>query len=193
MGSTVARTGQAGGWSPVLALSICRFGRILRWCPGKPSLGPKKSACGVGNGPVPARNPSAGRSAAVAFDRNPVERRKMAGSLPKTNTNQHRQLRYESNPKHRDRWQRGRRGSLCPKPITLDVAKRLLLNSKAVGGKRYAVHEGRAYRAQEHRPGVWHGYPVGWVDVPKKLRLEWICKRRLRKRDEKRHWEVDPP
>ena len=192
MWSTAPWVRQAGGWPPFFPSAFVGLGGSYagaqegrRW--------DRKLACGAGNGAVPARNPSAGRSAAVAFDRNPVERRKMAGSLPKTNTNQHRQLRYESNPKHRDRWQRGRRGSLCPKPITLDVAKRLLLNSKAVGGKRYAVHEGRAYRAQEHRPGVWHGYPVGWVDVPKKLRLEWICKRRLRKRDEKRHWEVDPP
>ena len=181
------------GGKLAVGLNICWFGRIPRQCSGKPSLGHKNRLAELETAPFPLETRSAGRRAAVAFDRNPVERRKAAGSLPETNTDRRRQLRYESNPKHRDRWQRGSRGSLCPKSVTLDVAKRLLADSTAVDQKRYAVHEGKAYCAQEHRPDVWHGYPVGWIDVPKKLRLEWINERRLRRRDEKRHWEVNPP
>ena len=181
------------GGKLAVGLNICWFGRILRQCQGKPSLGQKNRHAEQETAPFPLETRLAGRRAAVAFERNPVERRKTAGSLPETNTDRRRQLRYESNPKHSDRSQRGRRGSLCPKSITPDVAKRLLADSTAVGQKRYAVHEGKAYRAQEHHPDVWHGYPVGWAYVPEKLRREWKGERRLRRRDEKRHWEVDPP
>ena len=57
-----------------------------------------------------------------------------------------------------------------------------------MGNKRYATHEGRAYCAQEHGADVWHGYPVGWVDVPESLRRTWLKQRRLKRRDVKKHW-----
>ena len=44
----------------------------------------------------------------------------------------------------------------------------LLNASETDGAKRYAVHEGKAYCAQEDGRGAWHGYPVGWVDVPER-------------------------
>ena len=107
----------------------------------------------------------------------------------RTITAWHRRLLYESNPRHRIPWQRGRRGSRCPNSIRSDLAQTLLSNSAAIGGKRYAVHEGRAYCAQEHRADVWHGYPVGWKEVPEKLRREWLDERSLQKRDIKNHWD----
>ena len=54
-------------------------------------------------------------------------------------------MRYESNPKHSDPWQRGRRGALCPRSVTPEVAERLLRDSELVEGKRYAVFEGQAF------------------------------------------------
>lgn len=57
-------------------------------------------------------------------------------------------------------------------------------------GKRYAVHEGRAYCAQEHAPKRWHGYPVGWVEVPPKLVRQLIQNGLLTKHERKKYWET---
>jgi hypothetical protein len=98
------------------------------------------------------------------------------------------QLIYESNPKHSDPWQIGKKGSPCEREIR-PLAARLLRESVLWQGKRYAVHDGRAYCAQEHLPNRWHGYPVGWVDVPAKLVREWVRDGRLRNHDRKKYWE----
>ena len=97
-------------------------------------------------------------------------------------------MEYESNPKHSEPWQRGRRGSLCPKEVR-PIAEELLADSELVESKRYAVHDGRAYCAQEHRPGVWHGYPVGWKVVPPELRGRWRKQNRVRSRDIRQYWD----
>ena len=98
-------------------------------------------------------------------------------------------MRYEGNPKHKQPWQRGRSGSPCPETVGLETARRLLSDSEESDGKRYAVHEGRAYCAQEHGADVWHGYPVGWRKVPENLRRIWLEQGRMRKRDVKKHWD----
>ena len=98
-------------------------------------------------------------------------------------------MRYESNPKHSQPWQPGRRGSLCPPDIDREEAQAMLAGSEAVGARRYAARHGVAYRAQEHSRGVWHGHPVGWGRVPESLRRRWIRERRVRRRDVGRHWE----
>src|SRR5262245_11553222 len=67
-------------------------------------------------------------------------------------------LEYESNPKHKEPWQPGRKGSLCP-PETRDMAVQLLLESELVGTRRYAVYAAKAYCAMQHADDVWHGYP----------------------------------
>ena len=95
---------------------------------------------------------------------------------------------YESNPKHSKPWQRGRRGSLCPSEVR-DMATDLLDGSELVEFKRYPVYDGKAYCAQEHRPGLWHEYPVGWKEVPPRLRVRWRKQRRVRNRDIKKNWE----
>lgn len=98
------------------------------------------------------------------------------------------ELVYESNPKHVDPWQTGRKGSICEHEVR-PQAQRLLISSELVGAKRYAAFSGKAYCAQEHSPGHWHGYPIGWVEVPPPLVLRWIQERRITRRDRKRHWE----
>ena len=97
-------------------------------------------------------------------------------------------MRYESNPKHSDPWQPGRRGARCPRNVTPEVAERLLQTSELVGRKRYAVFEGQAFCAQEHRDGAWHGYPVGWKHVPHEVRTRWRRERTVQGRDIKRNW-----
>jgi len=98
-------------------------------------------------------------------------------------------LIYESNPKHRDPWQIGKRGSLC-EPEVRPLAEDLLLTSVFWEGKRYAVHKGRAYCAQEHLPNRWHGYPVGWVEVPTKLVRQLIRDGDLRNHDREKYREA---
>ena len=66
-------------------------------------------------------------------------------------------MRYESNPKHSDPWQRGRRGARCPSDIDAEQAQELLSSSAVFGNKRYAVFQGQAFCAQQHGCDVWHG------------------------------------
>ncbi len=94
-------------------------------------------------------------------------------------------LKYESNPKHRDPCQPGQRGSVCPKEIW-SLAPKLLAGSELVDRTRYAVHEGKAFAAKQHQPDCWHGYPIGWEEVPNELKYRWkkdglVSKRQLKK------------
>lgn len=98
-------------------------------------------------------------------------------------------MRYESNPKHSDPWQRGRRGARCPSNVDAKQALRLLSASERVGNKRYATLQGQAFCAQQHACGVWHGYPVGWVAVPVQVRKQWLEAGCVRRRDIKRNWD----
>ena len=95
-------------------------------------------------------------------------------------------MEYKSNQKHSEPWQRGRRGSLCPKEVR-GIAAELLDGSELVETRRYAIHDGKAYCAQEDRPGIWHGYPVGWKEVPHQLRLRWRRQRLVSNRDIKKN------
>lgn len=97
-------------------------------------------------------------------------------------------MRYESNPKHSEPWQRGRRGTLCP-PDVRPLAQELLDASVMVGTKRYATHRGMAYCAQGNQADVWHGYPIGWKYVPYELRRDWRRNREVTGRDIRRHWD----
>lgn len=87
-------------------------------------------------------------------------------------------MRYEPNPKHKEPWQRGKKGSLCPR-LPEDLLRQLLVVSIPIGDKRYACHDGKAYCGQEHAPGVWHGYPVDWREVPPRVRNDWIKQGRV--------------
>lgn len=98
-------------------------------------------------------------------------------------------MQYEGNPKHKDPWQRGRQGSLCPKTIGLATAQQLLEHSELEGQARYAVYEGRAYCARQHGNDLWHGYPIGWSEVPPGIRTHWEREGRVTRRDIKKHWD----
>ena len=98
-------------------------------------------------------------------------------------------MRYESNPKHSDPWQRGRRGARCPPDIDAAQAQRLLSTSESDGNKPYAVFEGRAFCAQQHACGVWHGYPIGWVAVPVGIRMQWLRAGDVHRREIRLNWD----
>lgn len=97
-------------------------------------------------------------------------------------------LLYEGNPKHREPWQPGRRGSLCPKEISIEQAQALLLGSYEWKGTRYAVHTGRLYAARDNNHGRWHGYPIGWVEAPPPVRAHFEKSDLVKKSDFKRFW-----
>lgn len=86
-------------------------------------------------------------------------------------------LVYEPNPKHKEPWQRGRKGTLCPHWGELDPAE-LLVNSVLFGEKRFATLKGMAFVAQQHHINgtteFWHGYPEGWENIPPKIWRPWL-------------------
>lgn len=103
-------------------------------------------------------------------------------------------MKYEPNRKHKEPWQPGRKGSLCPSHISEEDRDRLLAESEedpTGAGKRFATDGSRAYCAQEHRPGVYHGYPVGWREVPEKLRRQWLAAGKVKKREIALFWKGD--
>jgi hypothetical protein len=97
-------------------------------------------------------------------------------------------LRYEPNPKHKEPWQRGARGSLCPKEADGPALLAASLVDPEHPGKRYATDGHRAYCGQEHHPGRWHGYPVQWREVPPKVRSGLVAGNQVSKRDMKEYW-----
>jgi hypothetical protein len=100
------------------------------------------------------------------------------------------EIKYECNPKHKDPRQPGHGGSLCPQEIDEKMAQTLFAASELVGQKRYAVHCGRAYCAQSNAEDVlWHGYPVGWVEVPEALRNQWKKQKKVTHREINQHWD----
>jgi len=97
-------------------------------------------------------------------------------------------LKYEGNPKHKEPWQAGRKGALCPKWSHQQVAI-LLRDSIDDGQQRYATMNGVAFSAQQHLPDVWHGYPVPWVEVPHKIWRKWLETGLVSRRQLRAGWE----
>ncbi|GAA0397389.1 hypothetical protein Acor_74890 [Acrocarpospora corrugata] len=92
-------------------------------------------------------------------------------------------LIYEPNPKHKPIPTPGRHGSICP-PYADGPG--LLQESDLTGCKRYATDGTEAYCAQEHIEGKWHGYPVGWEEVPPRLVADWIASGKVTRRTVRR-------
>lgn len=92
---------------------------------------------------------------------------------------------YEPNPKHKPIPTPGRRGSICPPGID---SSHLLGGSVLVGQKRYATDGESAFCAQCHdrQRELWHGYPVGWNEVPPAVVEEWIAQGSVDRRVAKR-------
>jgi hypothetical protein len=88
-------------------------------------------------------------------------------------------LIYEPNPKHKPIPSPGRHGSICPPDAN---GPELLKQSVLDTAKRYATDGSRAYCAQEHEAGKWHGYPVDWEEVPPRLISAWITARRIERK-----------
>jgi hypothetical protein len=104
------------------------------------------------------------------------------------------ELVYESSPKHKEPWQRGRKGTLCPHGQGLCPAK-MLQDSIREGDTRYAVHNGVAYASHRHHVAdgkeFWHGYPEAWVKVPEHIRRRWLRENRVKQSMLRRYWTED--
>lgn len=100
-------------------------------------------------------------------------------------------LVYEPNPKHKEPWQRGRKGALCPHWEGLDPAE-MLTNSIYHGDKRFSAHNGMAFVAQRHRvrddTEFWHGYPEGWEYIPTSIRRAWLRNGTITRRQMNKFW-----
>lgn len=99
---------------------------------------------------------------------------------------------YEPNDKHKKPWQRGKRGSLCPPHVTREEAQDMLARSVAYGTRRFATDGVRPYCAQQHTEDRWHGYPVGWEEVPPTVRAELMSQGGVSRRHIRQHWRGDP-
>ena len=53
-------------------------------------------------------------------------------------------------------------------------------------GRRYATRRGIAFVAVSSGDGTWHGYPIPWRDVPRKVRDSFVSARRVRRRETRR-------
>ncbi|HEY8547336.1 MAG TPA: hypothetical protein VIL36_19880 [Acidimicrobiales bacterium] len=93
-------------------------------------------------------------------------------------------MEYEANPKHK-RPSPGKHGSICPRGVD---AQRLLDDSILDGRKRYATDGLEAFCAQCHDrdADLWHGYPIGWNEVPPRIVKEWLEKGRVDRRTVRR-------
>ncbi|MGH3870516.1 MAG: hypothetical protein ACRDSR_03210 [Pseudonocardiaceae bacterium] len=107
----------------------------------------------------------------------------MAGSERIGEQVEGRSLTYEPNPKHKPIPIPGRHGSICPSGAN---GARLLSQSDLVGKKRYATDGKNAYCAQQHAPGKWHGYPVGWEEVPPRLVAQWVAAEKVQRQEIRR-------
>lgn len=104
-------------------------------------------------------------------------------------------LRYVPNEKHKHPWQRGRKGTLCPRDMTMTPQE--LLDQSIVSAKkprqRWATDGQRAYCAQPTRVEAdeWHGYPVLFQHVPADVIRRWEeegrVSRRILRRDRLDH------
>jgi hypothetical protein len=92
-------------------------------------------------------------------------------------------LRYVPKEKHKDPFQRGRKGALCPPAAEMpaDMAQKLLESSdpdpRAKQVERWATDGRLAYCGRPYdrkKKSEWYGFPVGWFRVPDRLRRKWI-------------------
>lgn len=96
-------------------------------------------------------------------------------------------MKYEPNPKHTKPWQPGRKGSLCTKKQQAQ-AQALLDGSTLDGKHRYATDGSQAFAAESHAPDRWHGWPVGWAEVPEAIRRQWIRDRLIQRSTLRKNW-----
>ncbi|QLA15246.1 hypothetical protein [Desulfolutivibrio sulfoxidireducens] len=104
------------------------------------------------------------------------------------------ELVYECNPKHKEPWQPGRKGTLCPRDKNLDPQK-MLADSIIDGNKRFSTSDGIAYAAQCHKKDesteYWHGYPEAWSNIPYAIKKKWLTENKVKRQHLRKFWSKD--
>lgn len=79
---------------------------------------------------------------------------------------------------------------MCPRDIAPSMARAMLRRAlRSPNGRRlYATDGGRAYCGAEHAPGEYHGFPVGWREVPPTITSAWVDQGLIKRRDVRRYW-----
>ena len=99
---------------------------------------------------------------------------------------------YAGSPKHKEPWQRGRRGTLCP---SWSRSKAQEIFDASIpsndGNARFGVYDGWAFAAREDGTGVWHGYPVAWNEVDTVIVNDWIRQKTVKRSQVNRRWIFD--
>lgn len=84
-------------------------------------------------------------------------------------------VKYVPSDKHKHPWQRGRKGSLCPRDLEVDP--QVLLDGSAWSprepNKRWATDGTRAFCAMRTSDDEWHGFPVRFFEVPADICRRW--------------------
>jgi hypothetical protein len=95
---------------------------------------------------------------------------------------------YEPNPRHKQPWQPGARGTLCPRGADGAVLFETATQDPIRPGKRYNTDGQRAYCAHpnarldpddDQQHVVWHGFPVQWGAVPIAVQRQWVAEGRI--------------
>lgn len=94
---------------------------------------------------------------------------------------------YAANPRHKQPWQVGARGTLCPPDVDGPALFESATTDPRSPGKRYNTDGERAYCAHpdiKNSPDTtqvvtWHGFPVSWRDVPTTVQRQWITEGRI--------------
>jgi hypothetical protein len=76
---------------------------------------------------------------------------------------------------------------MCNKE-TIAQAQVLLSDSASDGKQRFATDGERAYKGAEHALNLWHGWPVGWKEVPDALRHQWLREGLVKRASLARYW-----
>ena len=114
------------------------------------------------------------------------------------------ELQYRGTNKHKRGRPHGVSGTLCPRwtheaasqgfagephshPWGETQAHAMFAKSVlAEDGRRYTTGRGIAFVAVGSGDGTWHGYPVPWQDVPKRVRDEFVSDGRVKRRQTRR-------
>lgn len=96
---------------------------------------------------------------------------------------------YMGNPRHKQPWQPGARGTMCPSDVDGVALFAAATADPTKPGKRYNTDGRTAYCAHPDTKNptdpeqtiTWHGFPVSWREVPISVQRQWVAEGRLRK------------
>jgi hypothetical protein len=77
-----------------------------------------------------------------------------------------------------------------PKETAQALLERSVPDPRDGSSKRYAVHDGRGYCAVKTDDETYHGWPVGFLEVPPQIWQQWITEGQIYRSDVQRNWRL---